>query len=55
MQAKKKNRCFDCGQFVGEQFAGYENDRASDRGRLYCERCVARTEANQAHSKGGES
>jgi hypothetical protein len=37
------NRCAACGRFVGEKFAGFEHDRMSDRGRLWCERCVVRS------------
>ena len=42
------NRCFECGRFVGERFAGYESDRASNRGRLVCERCFAAGEYDRA-------
>jgi hypothetical protein len=38
------NRCADCGQFVGETFTSYDNDRMSDRGRLWCDRCIQRQE-----------
>ncbi len=36
----RQMNCCNCGQYVGNDFAGYEKDRVSDRGRLWCERCV---------------
>ncbi len=42
-----RNRCATCGRFCGQSFAGYERDRASDRGALICERCFR---AKEAHS-----
>lgn len=36
----KSNRCCRCGRFVGERFAGYEHERCTKRGKLWCERCL---------------
>ncbi len=33
-------RCGLCGRFVGNRYAGHSNDRMSNRGMLFCERCV---------------
>ena len=54
MLTMPKNRCFNCGKFVGERFAGYENDRASNRGRLWCERCVALAEEERQFGETDE-
>ena len=45
MSRKNLNRCYICGRFVGEQFAGYETDKLSKRGRLLCEICLRNIEA----------
>ena len=39
-----RNRCCLCGRFVGERFTGYERDRMSERGRLWCDLCIRRNE-----------
>lgn len=44
---RKLNRCYICGRFVGEQFTGYDRDRLSNRGRLFCDRCVMRLERKE--------
>jgi hypothetical protein len=41
------NRCCRCGRFCGEKWTGYDRDRASDRGRLFCDRCVLKMEAGR--------
>ena len=42
------NRCCRCGRFVGEKFTGYEHDRLSKRGRLWCDRCAVLPEGNKS-------
>ena len=36
----KVKKCCKCGRFVGIKFAGYQNDRTTDRGELWCEGCL---------------
>ena len=38
------NQCHDCGKIVGDNWTGYDNDRMSDRGRLWCDACTMRRE-----------
>ncbi len=38
------NRCADCGSFVGQKFTGFDRDRFSDRGALFCDSCTIEKE-----------
>ena len=46
----KPNRCCACGRFVGDTFTGYERDRISDRGRLWCDRCAMEADTRERPS-----
>ena len=41
------NRCADCGKLIGDDWTGNDNDRMSDRGRLWCDPCAMRREATR--------
>ncbi len=47
---KEPNRCCVCGRIVGDSFTGYERDRMSDRGRLWCDSCAMKEEARKRPS-----
>lgn len=38
------NQCADCGKLIGDDWTGCDNDRMSDRGRLWCAPCTMRRE-----------
>ena len=38
------NQCADCGKLIGDDWTSYDNDRMSDRGRLWCGPCTMRRE-----------
>ena len=38
------NQCADCGKLLGDDWTSYDNDRMSDRGRLWCDPCTMRRE-----------
>lgn len=38
------NKCADCGKLLGDDWTSYDNDRMSDRGRLWCAPCTMRRE-----------
>jgi len=38
------NQCADCGKLIGDDWTGCDNDRMSDRGRLWCDPCTMRRE-----------
>ena len=38
------NKCADCGKLIGDDWTSYDNDRMSDRGRLWCDPCTMRRE-----------
>jgi hypothetical protein len=38
------NKCADCGKLLGDDWTGCDNDRMSDRGRLWCAPCTMRRE-----------
>ena len=38
------NQCADCGKLLGDDWTGCDNDRMSDRGRLWCAPCTVRRE-----------
>ena len=38
------NQCADCGKLIGDDWTGCDNDRMSDRGRLWCAPCTVRRE-----------
>jgi len=38
------NKCADCGKLLGDDWTSYDNDRMSDRGRLWCDPCTMRRE-----------
>ena len=41
------NRCADCGKLIGDDWTGNDNDRMSDRGRLWCDPCAMRRELSR--------
>jgi len=38
------SQCADCGKLIGDDWTGCDNDRMSDRGRLWCDPCTMRRE-----------
>ena len=38
------NQCADCGKLLGDDWTSYDNDRMSDRGRLWCDPYTMRRE-----------
>ena len=41
------NQCADCGKLLGDDWTAYDNDRMSDRGRLWCDPCAMRRELSR--------
>ncbi len=45
------NFCARCGAYCGDGFTGYAHDRFSNRGALWCDRCVS----GQTQAEGEQS